>query len=201
MTKVDGSADQATIWTCSSPSSEVTARWRTPFLPMHAPWGSTSPSGRVDRHLRPAAGVAGDRADHHLAALQLRDLLLHEPLDELRMRTRHDHEGIRSLAAPLDDDHLDVVADGQALAGDLLLRRQHSRHAAGVDVPDAAETSLDDGVAQHAALARSLAEDPALLDIREPLGDRRSRGCRRLPGEVRDVDVDDDSSPPSSPSR
>ena len=51
--------------------------------------------GRVDGHLGPPPGVAGDGADHDLAGLQLGDLLLHEPLDELRMRPRYHHDRIR----------------------------------------------------------------------------------------------------------
>src|SRR4029077_17646953 len=72
--------------------------------------------GRVDGDLGPAAGVTGDRADHDLAALHLPHLLLDEPLDKLRMGSRHHDNGVRSLAPAFDDDHLDVIADGEALA-------------------------------------------------------------------------------------
>jgi len=121
--------------------------------------------------------------------LQLRNLLLHEPLDELRMGARYHNDCIGPLRG-LDDHHLDVIPDRETLARDLLLggsipepRRRRTYQM----VP---RRRSDDGVAKHAALVGSLAEDPALLDVRQPLGDGGAGGRGGLPGEVRDVDRD-----------
>jgi hypothetical protein len=78
----------------------------------------------ADRDLGAVAGLAGDRLDLDGPVGDLRDLLLEERADEVRVAARQDDFDPVPVAADVHDDGLDAVADVRRLAGDRLAAGQ-----------------------------------------------------------------------------
>ena len=74
-----------------SPRSSWTTAWtREPFMPTHAPTGSTSRSRERHGDLRAGARLAGRALDADDLLVDLRDLLLEQLLEQALVRARQD---------------------------------------------------------------------------------------------------------------
>ena len=139
---------------------------------------------RLDRDLGAVAGLARDRADHDVPALDLGHLELEQLADQLLGAARqHDLRSLRA-GADLDDHGLDARAVLVALAGHLLGAGQQRLDPAEVDERVARVGLLDDARDDVADAILVLLEHHLALGLADPLQDHLLRGLRGDAAEV-----------------
>src|SRR5262249_29827729 len=135
------------------------------------------------------AGLAGDRLDLDGAVLDLWDLALEQPPNEVRVRPRQDDLDPVALLLDVEDDGLDPLVDVVRLAGDLLATGQERLRPAEANERHAAVEALDGAGDEFALLLLVLVEDGRALLLADALDEQLLGGLGGDASEVVGVEL------------